>query len=78
MDKDLIVMIIMIAFIISATFTEGLKYYLKVKKVTRADIEQDELALLKKHNRHLEERVQTLEKIVTDSSYDLKQKINAL
>mgnify|MGYP003117222800 CR=1 FL=1 len=78
MDKELIVMTIMIVFIVSITITEGLKYYLKFKKVSKADINQDELDLLRKQNRHLEERVQTLERIVTDNSYDLKQEINAL
>ena len=71
-------MVVMIVFIASVTFTEGLKQYLRLRKVNRSDINQDELALLRKQNRHLEERVQTLEKIVTDGSYDLKREINAL
>lgn len=78
MEKELIIMIIMIVSIASATFTEGFKQYLKLKKVTKDDINQDELELLRKQNRHLEVRVQTLEKIVTDNSYDLKREINAL
>ncbi|MCJ8302712.1 hypothetical protein [Shewanella sp.] len=80
MEKELIIMVVMIVFIASVTFTEGLKQYLKLRKVSRSDINQDELELelLRKQNRHLEARVQTLERIVTDSSYDLKQEINAL
>ncbi|WP_076414174.1 hypothetical protein [Shewanella sp. UCD-KL12] len=78
MEKELIIMIVMIASIACVTFTEGFKQYLKLKKVTKADINQDELELLRKQNRHLEVRVQTLEKIVTDNSYDLKREINAL
>ena len=78
MEKDIILMIVMIAFIVSVTLTEGFKHYLKLRKVTKTDINQDELALLRKQNSHLEERVQILEKIVTDGSYDLKREINAL
>ncbi|MEC4726323.1 phage shock protein B [Shewanella sp. D64] len=78
MDKELIIMVVMIAFIVSVTFTEGLKQYLKLRKVSKSEINQDELEQLRKQNHHLEARVQTLEKIVTDSSYDLKQQINAL
>ena len=78
MEKELIIMVVMIVFIASVTFTEGFKQYLKLRKVTKTDINQDELELLRKQNRHLEARVQTLERIVTDSSYDLKQEINAL
>ena len=78
MEKELIIMVVMIVFIASVTFTEGLKQYLRLCKVNRSDINQYELALLRKQNRHLEERVQTLEKIVTDGSYDLKREINAL
>ncbi|AQS40678.1 hypothetical protein Sps_05615 [Shewanella psychrophila] len=78
MEKELIIMVIMIISIASVTFTEGFKQYLKLKKVTKADIDQDEIELLRKQNRHLEERVNTLEKIVTDNSYDLKREINAL
>ncbi|MCL1064950.1 phage shock protein B [Shewanella benthica] len=78
MEKELIIMVVMIVFIASVTLTEGLKQYLRLRKVSRSDINQDELELLRKQNRHLEARVQTLERIVTDSSYDLKQEINSL
>ncbi|WP_229377275.1 phage shock protein B [Shewanella woodyi] len=78
MDKEIIIMVIMLALIISTAISEGLKHYFRMKKITKADIKLDELELLRKQNRHLEDRVQTLEKIVTDSSYDLKQQINAL
>lgn len=78
MDKELIIMVVMIVFIVSMGLTEGFKQYLKLRKISKSEINQDELELLRKQNRHLEARVQTLEKIVTDSSYDLKQQINAL
>ncbi|QFU25036.1 hypothetical protein FM038_024880 [Shewanella eurypsychrophilus] len=78
MEKELIIMVIMIVAIASVTFTEGFKQYLRLRKVTKMEINQDELELLRKQNRHLESRVQTLEKIVTDGSYDLKQQINSL
>ncbi|MFT5236158.1 MAG: hypothetical protein ACI90A_001524 [Shewanella sp.] len=53
MDKELIIMVVMIIFIVSMTFTEGFKHYLKLRKVSKSEINQDELELLRKQNRHL-------------------------
>ncbi|WP_394204197.1 hypothetical protein [Shewanella waksmanii] len=78
MDKQTLVMIVMLAFIACATFSELFKYYLKTKRVSNADIKNSEIDLLRQQNRQLQERVETLEKIVTEPSYDLKQRINAL
>ncbi len=78
MEKELIIMIIMIVSIASVTFTEGFKQFIKLRKISKADLNLDELELLRKQNRHLEDRVQNLERIVTDNNYELKQQINAL
>ncbi|QLE83696.1 MULTISPECIES: hypothetical protein [Shewanella] len=78
MDKQTLVMIIMLAFIVSATFSEVFKYYLRTKRVSHGDIKNSEIDLLQQQNRQLQERVAVLEKIVTEPSYDLKQRINAL
>ncbi|GIU24985.1 hypothetical protein L2719_10940 [Shewanella schlegeliana] len=76
MDLPLIILIISIVAI--ATAGEAFKHYLKSRKITSSEIMNNELELLRKQNKHLEQRVSVLEKIVTDSSYDLKSKINAL
>ncbi|MDH3932027.1 MAG: phage shock protein B [Chromatiales bacterium] len=67
----------MMMFIIFIIFATGaLKHYLSLrhKTPTMDDDTRQRLARLDE----LEERVQVLEKIVTDSNYDLKQQIRDL
>ena len=76
MDIPMIVLIVAIVAI--ATAGEAFKHYLKSRKITSSEITNNELELLRKQNKHLEQRIQVLEKIVTDNSYELKSQINAL
>ncbi|MCK8045023.1 hypothetical protein MSG37_09010 [Shewanella sp. 1CM18E] len=76
MDIPMIVLIVAIVAI--ATGGEAFKHYLKSRKITSSEITNNELELLRKQNKRLEQRVQVLEKIVTDNSYELKSQINAL
>ncbi|MGS0676231.1 hypothetical protein [Shewanella sp. 0m-4] len=75
---DLPMIVLIVAIVAIATAGEAFKYYLKSRKITGSEITNNELELLRKQNRHLEQRIEVLEKIVTDNSYDLKSTINSL
>lgn len=80
MEKEFIIMVIMVTFIIGVSATEMFKHYLKMRQLGGGNNRQleDKLTQLSLQNQVLIERVQVLEKIVTEPEYDLKQKINAL
>ncbi|EGT3628342.1 hypothetical protein FAP94_18455 [Morganella morganii] len=82
MENEYVLMVIMVTFIIGMSATEMLKHYLKARQlgVGAADDShlKDKVTQLSLKNQALIERVQVLEKIVTEPEYELKQQINQL
>ncbi len=80
MENEYVLLVIMVTFIIGISATEMFKHYLKMRQLGGGNNRQleDKLTQLSLQNQVLIERVQVLEKIVTEPEYDLKQKINAL
>ncbi|GIU36852.1 hypothetical protein TUM4637_35550 [Shewanella hafniensis] len=82
MENEYVLMVIMVTFIIGMSATEMLKHYLKARQfgVGAADDRhlKDKVTQLSLQNQALIERVQVLEKIVTEPEYELKQQINQL
>jgi len=82
MENEYVLMVIMGTFIIGMSATEMLKHYLKARQlgVGAADDShlKDKVTQLSLQNQTLIERVQVLEKIVTEPEYELKQQINQL
>lgn len=82
MEKEYILMVIMVTFIIGFSATEMFKHYLKAHQLgvnpTGDKQLEDKVTQLSLQNQVLIERVQVLEKIVTESEYELKQQISQL
>ena len=82
MENEYVLMVIMVTFIIGISATEMFKHYLKARQfgVGAADDShlKDKVTQLSLQNQALIERVQVLEKIVTEPEYELKQQINQL
>lgn len=80
MENEYVLLVIMVTFIIGVSATEMFKHYLKMRQQGGGNNRQleDKLTQLSLQNQVLIERVQVLEKIVTEPEYDLRQKINAL
>ncbi|MBI1676801.1 MULTISPECIES: hypothetical protein [unclassified Shewanella] len=82
MENEFVLMVIMVTFIIGLSATEMFKHYLKARqlRVGTADDRhlEDKVTQLSLQNQTLIERIQVLEKIVTEPEYELKQQINQL
>ena len=85
MEKEFIIMVIMVTFIIGVSATEMFKHYLKMRQLGSGNDRQleDKLTQLSLQNQVLIERVQVLERIVTDAEDNaakttLAQQIEAL
>ena len=85
MEKEFIIMVIMVTFIIGVSATEMFKHYLKMRQLGGGNDRQleDNLTQLSLQNQVLIERVQVLERIVTDAEDNaakttLAQQIEAL
>ncbi|MCR4534018.1 phage shock protein B [Shewanella xiamenensis] len=85
MEKEFIIMVIMVTFIIGVSATEMFKHYLKMRQLGGGNNPQleDKLTQLSLQNQVLIERVQVLERIVTDAEDNaakttLAQQIEAL
>lgn len=85
MEKEFIIMVIMVTFIIGVSATEMFKHYLKMRQLGGGnDLQlEDKLTQLSLQNQVLIERVQVLERIVTDAEDNaakttLAQQIEAL
>ena len=85
MEKEFIIMVIMMTFIIGVSATEMFKHYLKMRQLGGGNDRQleDKLTQLSLQNQVLIERVQVLERIVTDAEDNaakttLAQQIEAL
>lgn len=82
MENEYVLMVIMVTFIIGISATEMFKHYLKARQLgvsTANDRHlEDKVTQLSLQNQALIERVQVLEKIVTEPEFDLKQQINQL
>ncbi|ABS06241.1 hypothetical protein [Shewanella baltica] len=82
MENEYVLMMIMVTFIIGISATEMFKHYLKARQLgvgaTDDSHLMDKVTQLSLQNQALIERVQVLEKIVTEPEYELKQQISAL
>lgn len=85
MEKEFIIMVIMVTFIIGVSATEMFKHYLKMRQLGGGNDRQleDKFTQLSLQNQVLIERVQVLERIVTDAEDNtakttLAQQIEAL
>ena len=78
MDKQQVIMIIMLVMIIATSLSELYKYRLRQDKRKSTTGNTDDVARLKLENQRLAERVSVLERIVTDSDYQLKEEFAAL
>ena len=85
MEKEFIIMVIMVTFIIGVSATEMFKHYLKMRQLGGGNDRQleDKLTQLSLQNQVLIERVQVLERIVTGAEDNaakttLAQQIEAL
>lgn len=86
MENEYVLMIIMIALIIGITATEMVKYQLKARQLGLTSVDDelsDKVTQLSLQNQALNERIQVLERIVTESdnthsNSHLAQQINAL
>ncbi|WP_418357776.1 MULTISPECIES: hypothetical protein [Shewanella] len=74
MNEDMAIIALVFIIIVGTTASEMFKQYLKHKQ--KAEV--DGLADLKAQNQALIERIQVLEKLVTESDFDLKQQFKNL
>ncbi|GGI90212.1 hypothetical protein [Shewanella gelidii] len=78
MENDYVIFALVVLLVIGSTATELFKSYLKTKAQTRNKDNDSAVAELKQENNQLRERIQVLEKIVTEDSHQLKTEINRL
>lgn len=85
MENEYVLMVIMVTFIIGVSATEMFKHYLKMHQQSGGNdrLLEDKLTQLSLQNQVLIERVQVLERIVTDAEDNaakttLAQQIEAL
>jgi len=85
MENEYVLLVIMVTFIIGVSATEMFKHYLKMRQLGGGNNPQleDKLTQLSLQNQVLIERVQVLERIVTDAEDNaakttLAQQIEAL
>ena len=78
MEQEYAILALVIVITIGTTATEMFKHYVKSKTSRLADNHGHELDTLRQQNNELKQRIATLEKIVTQPDYELKQQINSL
>ena len=85
MENEYVLMVIMVTFVVGISATEMFKHYLKMRQLGGGNNHQleDKLTQLSLQNQVLIERVQVLERIVTDAEDNaakttLAQQIEAL
>ncbi|MDO6775802.1 hypothetical protein Q4591_10570 [Shewanella sp. 3_MG-2023] len=78
MEQEYAILTLVIVITIGTTATEMFKHYIKSKNSANASNNNNEINSLRQQNSELQQRVATLEKIVTEPDYDLKQRIDAL
>jgi uncharacterized protein YpmB len=74
MDNDIAIIALVFIVIVGTTASEMFKHYLKHKQKADADGVAD----IKAQNQALIERIQVLEKLVTDSDFELRQQFKKL
>ncbi|UJF22308.1 hypothetical protein [Shewanella sp. OMA3-2] len=74
MESDFAIITLVLIIVIGTTATEMFKYYMKHKQ----NLDTSSVAELKSQNQALVERVQVLERLVTDSDFELKQQFKQL
>lgn len=74
MENDFAIMALVLIIVIGTTASEMFKYYMKHKQHS----DHGSVAELKSQNQALIERVQVLERLVTDSDFELKQQFKKL
>lgn len=78
MEQEYAILTLVIVITIGTTATEIFKHYIKSKNSANASNNNSEMNSLRQQNSELQQRVATLEKIVTEPDYELKQRIDAL
>ena len=78
MENDFAILALLLTVFIGATISEMFKHYLRYRQGFNHSATDQSIAELKAQNQVLFERVQTLEKIVTETDFGLKQEINQL
>jgi len=74
MESDLAIITLVAIIVIGTSAVEMFKYYTKAKQRNNSHSVDDLLA----QNKALVERIQVLEQLVTDDSFELKRKLNQL
>ncbi|GGP96089.1 hypothetical protein [Shewanella ulleungensis] len=74
MNEDMAIIALVFIIVVGTTASEMFKQYLRHKQKAEAD----GLADIKAQNQALIERIQVLEKLVTESDFDLKQQFKNL
>lgn len=74
MNEDMAIIALVFIIVVGTTASEMFKQYLRHKQKAEAD----GLADIKAQNQALIERIQVLEKLVTESDFDLKQQFKKL
>ncbi|MGX9462757.1 hypothetical protein ACWXWU_16215 [Shewanella sp. A14] len=74
MDNDIAIIALAFIIVVGSTASEMFKYYMKHKQQADTGSVSD----LKTQNQDLIDRIQVLEKLVTDSDFDLKQQFKKL
>ena len=78
MEQEYAIVALVIVITVGTTATEIFKQYMKSKSANKSGQQTEELNLLRQQNNELKQRIATLEKIVTEPEYELKQQINSL
>ena len=74
METEQLKLVVILIIVVSAISAEILKYYLKISKYQG----NDEFAGLKQENTALKARIEVLERLVTEDSFELKQQFKHL
>lgn len=78
METEQLKLVVILIIVVSAISAEILKYYLKIKSKTRKYQGNDSLADVKAENTALKQRIEVLEKLVTEDDFELKQQFKHL
>ena len=74
MENDFAIITLVVFVVLGTTASEMFKYYMKAKQHTGGE----NINELKAQNQALIERVQVLERLVTDDTYELKKQFKNL
>jgi cell division protein FtsB len=78
METEHLKLVVILIIVVSAISAEIVKYHLKIKSKTSKSQGNDEFAGLKQENTALKARIEVLERLVTEDSFELKQQFKHL